>query len=325
MKRVFAPVAVALIVAACGGSPANHHAQPSTCRTMNCVLKSVPAPAQQFGLSPAVGLDFAWTKAAPSEVGRFGASYASHDISKGWSASLISAYHRAGKGTVAVFEDSATNALGGCAAGTRDAQFAEGQLNSWGYQRAHFDMAVDFDASPAQIAGPVYQYFRCANHAESGLVGAYGDYYVIRYLCPRGVIHKSWQTYAWSGNLWQPASCAPLEQYLNGLSFDHDRAIAGDYGQFPTPKPPKSPLPVCVHHRMSRSRCAAGKALLAKRESALQATGVALGRVQSDLTSHRCRKPYRRGVCRSAGRVDRALTVRFRWFEAHTKSLASAL
>lgn len=246
-------IAAALLLAGCGGStPARtpvtagdiQHATGHACnpadQVMQCVLATVPAPARKLALSPAIpGVDFAWTKIPPSQAGGFGASYLSSDPSKNWNPGLIAQYHQAGKGTVAVFENGGSEALSGCAAGAADARFGEQLLASWGYPHSHEDLAIDFDAS-----GPdVLSYFQCANQAEPGLIGAYGGYRPLQFLCSKGVITLSWQTYAWSGGLFLPASCAPLEQWLNGSAFDHDRAIAANYGQFPTPAPPKPPGP----------------------------------------------------------------------------------
>lgn len=325
MKRL-APLAAAvacLLIAACGGS-APRHCTPGDYAT-GCALRHLPAPVQQFGATPAKqGVDFAWTKVAPAQAGAFGASYLSTDASKDWTAALVAAYHKAGKGTVAVYETSATRALAGCSAGAADARFSEGLLNGMGYRHAHFDMAVDFDATPAQIAGPVYQYFRCANQAEPGLVGAYGDYYVIRYLAAQHVVTKSWQAYAWSGGLWRPASEAPLEQYLNGSAFDHDRALAVDYGQFPSPARPARVLPLCYHRRESVKACAAARARVAADWRAVHSSRRALHAVEADLAAHRCVKPYRRGVCRRDGHSAGVFRHRARWFLAALNRIKAA-
>jgi hypothetical protein len=65
----------------------------------------------------------------------------------------------------------------------------------------------------------------------------------MRLLFDAHLIGYGWQTYAWSGSAWDQR--AKLQQYLNGAMFDHDRAIAADYGQTPfsAPKPPPPPPP----------------------------------------------------------------------------------
>lgn len=233
MKRLVVLLAAAFALTGAGQASAT--APPIVqCQSTDCVLAGQPAPSR---IEPRVasrvlqGIDFAWTKFGPAAAGDFGASYASYDSSKDWSSSLIAQYHAAHKGTVVVFETSANRASAGCGAGISDATRGETLLASWGYARSHLDMAIDFDANGPEVA----EYFRCATARYPGLIGAYGGYRPLAYLCGRGYIHKSWQTYAWSGGRWLPASCAPLEQWLNGSAFDHDRAIAADYGQFPTP------------------------------------------------------------------------------------------
>jgi hypothetical protein len=149
-----------------------------------------------------------------------------------------------------VFECSGTRALAGCAAGAADARSGEAYLASLGYPNSHEDLAIDFDAN-----GPdVLPYFECASQAEPGLVGDYGSYRVTLYLWQHHAVDSlNWQTYAWSGGLWLPASIAPLEQWLNGNTFDHDRALAANYGQFPTPAPPGPSQATVAHWRQARN------------------------------------------------------------------------
>lgn len=286
MKRLFAAVIVCVLaLVGCGGSSTPqpgpkqtvvaHPCNPAN-YTMQCGLKAVPAPsAPQESLLPALhGIDFAWTKFGPSFAGDFGASYISHDPSKDWTKSLIDQYHAAHKGTVAVFETTANRAAAGCAAGAADARFSEAVLNGWGFKAAHFDMAVDFDANP----GDVSEYFRCANAAEPGLVGAYGSALIVNYLSAKGYAHKSWPTYAWlyrTGGVWPSVKDGPLRQVLNGNEYDHDIALAADYGQFPTPIIGES---------------AAVKHARAARESAFK-----------QYRAHGCKFPQQNNFCRHAG------------------------
>jgi len=252
MKRIsalLATLAVLVGLAGCSGSstPAHkgttgaiattvaaHVCTPQN-EAMQCLLPPAPAVNPTVGPFTLFGKDFAWSKLSPPQAGSFGASYISpNDPSKGWSRALVNEYHAAHVGTVAVFEEGGTQSLSGCAQGRADAINGENYLAALGYPHSHEDLAIDFDAS-----GPdVFAYFQCANLAEPGLVGAYGGYRPLLYLWQHHVVDNlNWQTYAWSGGLWLPASIAPLEQYLNGSAFDYDRAIAANYGQFPSPVP----------------------------------------------------------------------------------------
>lgn len=284
-------VLITLALAACGGSPHHHAALRAatgptgatghTCtpadEAMQCLLP--PAPV---GIGPSTtpvlqGVDFAWTKLAPAQAGSFAAGYLSHDQSKNWTRSLILAYHAARKGTVAVFEDSGHP--GGCAQGRADAIFGEQLLASWGYPHSHEDLAIDYDAT-----GPdVLPYFQCASAAEPGLIGAYGGYRPILYLYQHNAVDGlNWQTYAWSGGLWLPASIAPLEQWLNGSTFDHDRALAANYGQFPAPRPKPSPY-----------------AIFPARRIVLYGQKISERHTVQTWWAHKCENPPRREVCRS--------------------------
>jgi len=262
-----AALLAAVLLAACGSKPKpvhptpkvvnGHHCTPHD-EALQCVLPPAPKPTPPPGPStppvtkvgavrvfaasfhPAVtqGLDFAWGAPSAARVhafgAKFGASYLSYDGSKGWTqrAGLVGEYHRAGIGTVAVWETSANRAGQGCGAGASDAREASHQALALGNATRPIDFAIDFEAEGSQIDG----YFRCAHGILGSRVNAYGSYYAVKYLCAHGLVgHTNWQTYAWSGGQWLPASCAPLEQYLNDSSVDYDRAIAADYGQWPGP------------------------------------------------------------------------------------------
>lgn len=252
------------------------HSCSSADEAFQCILPSVPRELQLRASPFALhGVDFAW--GAPSVAGmralgaRFGASYFSYDPSKGWiqRPGLVSGYHRAGIATVGVWETSAGRAGQGCGAGRSDAREASRQARRVGNISRPIDFAIDFDASGPQVDA----YFRCIHGVLGARTSAYGGYYPLKYLCARGLVgHTNWQTYAWSGNQWLPASCAPLEQYLNGSAVDYDRAIAADYGQWPGPAKPK-PRPChasCRNHKL--------RALYARRSE-----------LRADLTRRRCR------------------------------------
>lgn len=220
---------------------------------MNCVLATLPPPPVSSSPGPAVsawGLDFAFGSVSAAEAkaqgATFAASYLSTDPGKNWTPASVASYHAAGVATVAVWETTANRALAGCAAGAADARAAAAQLAALGAPAGQpFTMAIDFDANGAEVA----PYFACASKAEPGRVNAYGGYRPLLYLSQHHDVGSlNWQTYAWSAGQWLPASVAPLEQYLNGTTFDHDRALLSVYGQWPLPAPPPPPAPKVNHH-----------------------------------------------------------------------------
>src|SRR5258708_21451598 len=92
----------------------------------------------------------------------------------------------------------------------------------------------DFNTS---TDGPlVASYFKgAASVLGLARIGAYGGYWLIKFLFDNGLITYGWQTYAWSGGQWD--SRAHIQQYSNGVimsgqSVDYDRSIKSDYGQW---------------------------------------------------------------------------------------------
>lgn len=256
MRRASA-LALTLLVAAvldgCGGEqskrlpkeptrsiPNTGHSCTPGNEALQCILP--PPPKQRLTAPPtavvARGIDFAWgapsASTARSRYGAsFGASYLSHDPSKGWTQrpGLVADYHSHGLGTVAVWETSANRAAASHGAGEADAREARAQAAALGNTASTIYFAIDFDATGSQVDA----YFRGVHAVLGSRAGAYGGFYPLGYLCSHGLIGKAWQTYAWSGGRWLSASCAPLEQYLNDGVVDYDRALATDYGQWPSP------------------------------------------------------------------------------------------
>lgn len=277
-QRLLLAILAGLLVAGCGNTPeTRHNPSPQTIgghvctpadEALQCVLPPVPS---RLNLAPAPfvhGVDFAWGAPTVAQMhaygARFGASYFSYDQSKGWARrpGLVASYHAAGIATVGVWETSAGRAGQGCGAGAADAREAARQARAVGNTSRPIDFAIDFDAEGRQVDS----YFRCIHQILGARTSAYGGYYPLKYLCAHGLVGRTnWQTYAWSAGQWLPASCAPLEQYLNGSSVDYDRAIAADYGQWPGPVKPKPKPPVhsrkretehlhSVQHRINRTR-----------------------------------------------------------------------
>lgn len=279
--------------------------------TMNCVLQGLPAPPPRYGVKPGEqwGLDFGWSGVsaafAKSQGATFGASYLSADSSKNWTAALVNSYHAAGLKTVAVWESTATRAEEGYAAGVADAKAARAQAAALGNKTRPIDFAVDCDCAGQSILG----YFQGVHSVLGARGNAYGGYGQIAYLHAHGVVgNTNWQTYAWSGGRWLPASIAPLEQYLNGAVFDHDKAIAADYGQWPytAPKPPNP-----RHHDwLPNTR----RAFHVKHHTVHAREREAV----TGWDSAHCRNPVRRKVCRTLRAHMQLLAGRLSFIAHHT-------
>lgn len=135
---------------------------------------------------------------------------------------------------VLVFEDNANQALNGYNQGVADAQEALNQANALGFPSSlPIYFAVDFDISDAQKPA-VGEYFKgvCS---VLGLerVGAYGGYYLIKYVSENNLATFKWQTLAWSGGQVYPGT----HIYQNGQSAfgggaDVDEALQSNYGQW---------------------------------------------------------------------------------------------
>jgi hypothetical protein len=266
--------------------------------TLGCVLAKQPPPTRLFSLVPGqqYGVDFGWSGVSASGAraigAKFGASYFSHDPSKNWTHSSVDAYHAAGLATVGVWETAATRAEDGRAAGVADAVAARSEAVAVGNTTAGIDFAVDCDCAGSSILA----YFQGVHSVLGDRGNAYGGYSQVLYLYQHHMVgHMNWQTYAWSGGRWLPASIAPLEQYLNGNAFDNDRAIAANYGQWPAPsvKPADRwpDAPNVVRHFGHRDHA---------REHNTLSTWRARG----------CRYPLRRLICKSTHRHEVLLQQR---------------
>src|SRR5258708_11753255 len=92
--------------------------------------------------------------------------------------------------------------------------------------------SVDIDVDGAQVL----DYFKgVASVIGEARTGGYGSYRLLQYLLNVGAIAWGWQTYAWSGGLWELR--AHIQQYQNGMvmagaNVDYDRSIKSDFGQW---------------------------------------------------------------------------------------------
>lgn len=125
----------------------------------------------------------------------------------------------AGFRIVSNFESWANRCLDGYAAGQADARVAVANtVAAGGPSSAVVYFSVDFDASGTQLTGAVAQYFRGAcSILGVARVGVYGGYRSVKSIVDQGLAEWIWQTYAWSGGVWDHR--ANIRQVRNGVNL----------------------------------------------------------------------------------------------------------
>lgn len=194
---------------------------------------------------PRFGIDYAWGQPSIASLKKAGVTFVCRYVStpgntKNLRPDEAARLKKAGIDIVVVFETVQGRALAGHAAGVADAKSAEAQvIGAGGPPGSIIYFAVDFDASDAERL-KVNEYLRGAG-AILGLhrVGVYGGLRVVRDALDARVAVYAWQTYAWSGGVWDLRAC--LHQYSNGhridgVSVDYDQATAPDFGQWYPPR-----------------------------------------------------------------------------------------
>jgi hypothetical protein len=142
----------------------------------------------------------------------------------------------AGLGIALVGEITPNRALGGAAQGRADMQTWMAQAKDLGAPEPNcIYMAVDFDATDAQMNTVVAYIKGGAEVRNARWTGVYGSYRVVEACRKADACHYLWQTYAWSGGKWSGA--AQLQQYKNNVALgnatvDLCRATVADYGQW---------------------------------------------------------------------------------------------
>jgi hypothetical protein len=188
-----------------------------------------------------IGLDFAWDKPGPSAMKAAGYNFACRYLSynttgKNLTLAEANSLIAAGVDIVCNWEYSASEALDGYSKGVSNATEAQKQALACGMPADRpIYFSVDFDATSAQQTAINNYFDGIASVLGRGRTGAYGGYYVIKRLFDAAKISWGWQTYAWSGGLWD--SRAQLRQVKNGITVDgadcdKDEAWAADYGQW---------------------------------------------------------------------------------------------
>jgi len=150
-----------------------------------------------------------------------------------------------GIGVATVWETTADRTLAGSVGGVADAQTARAHARALGKpDNRPIYFAVDFDAAPSQMP-TILDYCRGFSSVLGGpsQTGAYGGYWVVKYLSEQGACDYLWQSLAWSGGLWHPA--AQLQQYAfgriyGGVDCDVNRIVRSDFGQWFSGSAPSS-------------------------------------------------------------------------------------
>ena len=145
--------------------------------------------------------------------------------------------HRAGLAIVLFGEGGAQAALGGYAAGERDAQAYRTMARLTGFPDSRpIFYAVDWDVQPGQYAAVVEYFAGIADTEGANPVGVYGGYPVCEYLRSRHLVQFVCQTLAWSNGRWLPTAHidqVATNQMLYGGLVDLLTANVPDYGQWP--------------------------------------------------------------------------------------------
>ncbi len=134
---------------------------------------------------------------------------------------------------VSNWEWSANRALQGHDAGVWDGGTAAKIHHACG---GPSDRPIYFSVDVDVAEQAVLDYFKgVASAIGLHRTGAYGSYRVLHELFNAGAITWGWQTYAWSGGVWEPR--AHIQQYSNNMSLaghsvDYNRSIKSDFGQW---------------------------------------------------------------------------------------------
>lgn len=190
------------------------------------------------------GIDYAWGRPSIQSIRGAGADFACRYFSwlpNGKCLTRDEADNLRGNGVDVVsnweyFGDWAHDYSGG---------FSHGQIHAREAAKQHVDcggpadrpiyFSVDWDVTEAQRATVADYYRGVASVIGPQRTGAYGGYWIIKYLFDVGVIRWGWQTYAWSGGNWDGR--AQLRQVKNGVSIggvdcDLNDAMTADFGQW---------------------------------------------------------------------------------------------
>jgi hypothetical protein len=191
---------------------------------------------------PIEGVDYAFPpRPHASELARAGKKFAVRYGGPGSSDKQLdpaeaNALAAAGLWIVANAEGSAQGLLGGFDVGASWARTAAAHFHNCGMPDDRpIYLSVDFDVTSAQWPGVRDALAGAASVVGLARVGVYGGRRAIQWARRDQVAAWFWQTYAWSGGVWEAGN--HLEQYRNGVTIDGadcdlDRALKDDFGQW---------------------------------------------------------------------------------------------
>lgn len=156
------------------------------------------------------------------------------------------ALRTAGLEVVLVWESYAQVMLAGAGQGRSDAMYARTEAQGLGAWPCPIYFACDFDATPEnQVAVNAYLSAAADVLGSWQLVGLYGGYWPVSRALSARTCRYGWQTYAWSGGLWDGR--AQLRQVPGGTpEYDLDMSTELDFGQVggqsQAPEPNRPPI-----------------------------------------------------------------------------------
>lgn len=201
------------------------------------VTPPAPAPEPKPSPQPLKGCDYV---SGPSTLAlnRAGIKFVFRYLStpgnpKNLTAAEVKSLHAAGIKIGLVFETTGTTFVGGYMAGQKDAKAALAQAQALGVPKTvPIYMAIDSD--PTGKEAKVVAYIKgAASVLGKARTGVYGGLTAVDACEKANVCDWFWQTLAWSGGNWHPAS--HVQQYANaqvigGCQVDLDRAVRMPYG-----------------------------------------------------------------------------------------------
>jgi hypothetical protein len=188
------------------------------------------------------GVDYAFPpRPRASELARLGKKFAVRYGGPGSSDKQLDlaeahALAAAGLWVVANAEGSTQGLLGGFDVGASWARTAAAHFKACGMPDDRpIYLSIDFDVTSGQWPGVRDALAGAAHEIGLSRVGVYGGRRAIQWARRDQVATWFWQTYAWSGGVWEAGN--HLEQYRNGVTIDGadcdlNRALAGDFGQW---------------------------------------------------------------------------------------------
>jgi peptidoglycan hydrolase-like protein with peptidoglycan-binding domain len=194
------------------------------------------------------GVDYSFSRPDPTMLASRGVKLAGRYLwnekyldgrtNKGIGPAELTALTNAGIDVFFIYEEDGKELLGGFDAGVRVAKAAEGHLNKLGLRWFPIYFNVDYDAPSTDMPKILAALDGIASVIGLDRTGLYAGLGPLKAAFDAGKIRWGFQTYAWSGGLWD--SRAQLQQWSNGQwggSVDFTRAMTVEYGQNPVIPP----------------------------------------------------------------------------------------